>query len=423
MTGELIGFAYGEDLEEGSQRSLGYRLLAPTPVAPWCAEVEALARRLQAAPYSDHWPATGLFCSVLLADGRRLVALARYGLTDHTPDRRRGGLDLLGVIAPATLDVPGALAVYRWLQQRRAASEGVPRLEGAFQLGDVSAVVPPAPVEQAHPRPAGWAGPGPVLPVRLWQEGALLFAACTPSDPDLSLRLLEAATGPDWQWLPLVGPDFPLASCAQRGALVAWTPHLTGVAVQLGARISEAPRRGTAPRLWAGRLLIVVVVLLLAALLVGNLWYLREIQQKVSAAAPSASGPDPSPARPVRPTGHEDEGASRERFGGALHQLLLDKGAERELTAEPAALRGSDRGAQGPARARRRPQGTGNRGRRRRPGRAQRRARRGAGAQGPDRQGLQRSGDRRRLQTRPPAVRPQEALRHCQRLACLEALR
>ena len=29
-------------------------------------------RRLQAAPYPDHWPATDLFCSVLLGDGRRV---------------------------------------------------------------------------------------------------------------------------------------------------------------------------------------------------------------------------------------------------------------------------------------------------------------------------------------------------------------
>src|SRR5262245_37007204 len=98
--GELVGFAYGEDLEGVPPRSLGYRLLAPVPAAPWCPEVEALARRLQAAPYSDHWPPTDLFCSVLLADGRRLVAVARYGLADHTPSQRRGGLELIGVLAP-----------------------------------------------------------------------------------------------------------------------------------------------------------------------------------------------------------------------------------------------------------------------------------------------------------------------------------
>src|SRR6516165_11316388 len=119
-TGDLAGFAYGEDLEGVSLRSLGYRLLAPLRAEPWCGEVEALARRLQAAPYSDHWPACDLFCSVLLADGRRLVALARYGLADHTPSQRRGGLELIGLVGPAELDPAAALAIYRWLGQRRA---------------------------------------------------------------------------------------------------------------------------------------------------------------------------------------------------------------------------------------------------------------------------------------------------------------
>src|SRR5579884_2980303 len=116
-------FAYGEHLDALSGRSLGYRLLAPAEPEPWCGEVEALARRLQAAPYPEHWPATDLFCSVLLADGRRLVAVARYGLVDHTPDRRRGGLELIGAVAPAGLRVPAALAVYRWLQKRREESD------------------------------------------------------------------------------------------------------------------------------------------------------------------------------------------------------------------------------------------------------------------------------------------------------------
>src|SRR5246127_4532167 len=114
-TGDLAGFAYGEDLEGVSLRSLGYRLLSPAQAEPWCAEVEALARRLQAAPYSDHWPPTDLFCSVLLSDGRRLVALARYGLADHTPSQRRGGLELIGIVGPAGLSVVHALAIYRWI--------------------------------------------------------------------------------------------------------------------------------------------------------------------------------------------------------------------------------------------------------------------------------------------------------------------
>src|SRR6516164_4826212 len=118
---EFYGFAYGEDVEAPNGRSLGYRLLAPAGPESWSAEVEALARRLQAAPYPDQWPSTDLFCSVLLPDGRRLVALARYGLADHTPSQRRSGLELIGVVAPANLDVRSAVAIYHWLSQRREA--------------------------------------------------------------------------------------------------------------------------------------------------------------------------------------------------------------------------------------------------------------------------------------------------------------
>jgi hypothetical protein len=156
--GEVVGFAYGEDLDSLSQRSLGYRLLVPLQPAPWCDEVEALARRLQAAPYSDHWPSTNLFCSVLLADGRRLVAVARYGLSDHTPSQRRGGLELIGVVAPPGLDVSSALALYRWLLKRREEVEDLHRLGGVFRLEHILATVP------AQPPPAE---PVPVLPVRL----------------------------------------------------------------------------------------------------------------------------------------------------------------------------------------------------------------------------------------------------------------
>src|SRR6266851_8240947 len=114
-------FAYGEHLDGLAQRSLGYRLLAPARPEPWSAEVEALARRLQTTPYPDHWPPADLFCSVLLADGSRLVAAARYGLADHTPGGRRGGLELIGAVGPANLSIVEALAVYHWLRQRRGA--------------------------------------------------------------------------------------------------------------------------------------------------------------------------------------------------------------------------------------------------------------------------------------------------------------
>jgi hypothetical protein len=325
---DLVGFAYGEDLEGVPPRSLGYRLLAPAQPEPWCTEVEALARRLQAAPYSDHWPPTDLFCSVLLADGRRLVGLSRYGLADHTPSQRRGGLELVGVVAPPTLDVRSALAVYSWLQKRREAVEDLHQLGGAFSLADVLAT-------SAPPPPA--ADPLPVLPVRLWQEGALLFAASTPSDPDHRLRLLEQGAGASWQWLPLVGPDFPLPTYAQRGPLVAWTPHFAGVALKLDRRADTpaAPRTlRPSRRLRVG---VWLLLLVLAGLLGANVWALHDVQRRL-AALPAPSG-GAAPAEPARPAPAAAAGGdeSRDRFVAAL-KALLDQGGAQEWQGEQAAL-------------------------------------------------------------------------------------
>jgi hypothetical protein len=180
-----------------------------------------------------------LFCSVLLATGERLVAVARYGLADHTPGHRRGGLELVGVVGPSSLDVTSAFSLYQWLKQRRALVEDLHTLGGTMALAEVLAAMPPTPL----PR-----DPAPVLPVRLWQEGALLFAATTPSEPDHRLTLLEQSAGGAWQWLPFVGADFPVPNYVQRGPLVAWTPHLAGVALKLDHKpintLLHATRRG-----------------------------------------------------------------------------------------------------------------------------------------------------------------------------------
>jgi hypothetical protein len=323
---QLVGFAYGEDLEGVSRRSLGYRLLAPLEPQPWSAEVEALARRLQAAPYSDHWPPTDLFCSVLLADGQRLIAVARYGLADHTPSQRRGGLELIGVVGPAGLDVGSALAVYRWLGQRRAAADDLHALGGRFELADVQKAAPP---------PSRPSDPLPVLPIRLWQEGALLFAAGTPSEPDHRLRLLEMGAGSSWQWLPLVGSDFPLQTYAQRGPLVAWTPHLAGVALKLEHKPAEAPKppSGRRSRLpWAVAILFLLV---LAGLLAANLWSLLDLRQRLASsssnnlAAPGKEPVAPAPA-PTGPTVVGQGEGARDRFADALYDLLIEQGGRRE---------------------------------------------------------------------------------------------
>jgi hypothetical protein len=310
---ELIGFAYGEDVEQlggAPGRSLGFRLMAPAGPQPWSAEVEALARRLQAAPYPDHWPATDLFCSVLLSEGQRLLAVARYGLADHTPSQRRGGLELIGVIGPAGLSVPSALAVYRWLQQRRAETDDLRALGGSFSLREILSAVPPATPEKRRRDPV------PVLPIRIWQEGALLFAATAPSDPDHRLELLEQGTDSiaqaTWQWLPLIGEDFPVQSFAQRGPVVAWTPHLAGVAVKLSrsGRDEDRPANfGRRTRMLAG-----VLAVLLVLLLAGNLWALISLGAG-GFKFNSGSGPT---------TNSADE--SQERLAAALLGLILEQG-------------------------------------------------------------------------------------------------
>ncbi len=309
----LAGFAYGEDLEGLPPRSLGYRLLAPLQAEPWCAEVESLARRLQGAPYPDHWPATDLFCSILLADGRRLIAMARYGLADHTPSQRRGGLELIGVVAAADLDVPSALTVWRWLQTRRAQADDLHGLGGQVCLADVLSTAAPAP-------PA--ADPVPVLPIRLWQEGALLFAATAPSDPDHRLGLLDQGAGRSWQWLPLVGPDFPLAAYAQRGPLVAWTPHLAGVAVKVERKQPEAPRpiRGSRLLVLGSAALLLTVILTVGAVLLGQIALLRA---EVAALASQPAAPLSGPLATGRAAPPTDE--SRERLALALHEVLQDR--------------------------------------------------------------------------------------------------
>ncbi|MHB1425215.1 MAG: hypothetical protein ACYC3I_18750 [Gemmataceae bacterium] len=327
ITGDLAGFAYGEDLEGVSLRSLGYRLLAPLRAEPWCDEVEALARRLQAAPYSDHWPPTDLFCSVLLSDGRRVVALARYGLADHTPSQRRGGLELIGVVAPANLDVSSALSIYHWLSQRRDEVDDLHQLGGRFSTSEIRPAVEPTPPN---------ADPVPVLPVRLWQEGALLFAASTPAEPNHRLRLLEQATGSCWQWLPLVGADFPLPTYAQRGPVIAWTPHLAGVAIKLDRKSNEIQMVRPSRTGRGAHIAAVCLLLLLVGLLIANLWSTLTLHRALSAlpapaTIPSESNTAPSPSdKPTTPNADTE----RDRFVAALHDLLIEQGDNREWATE-----------------------------------------------------------------------------------------
>jgi hypothetical protein len=303
----LYGFAFGEHLDGVSQRSLGYRLLAPAEPEPWAAEIESLARLLQAAPYPDHWPPTELFCSVLLADGRRLIALARYGLADHTPTHRRSGLELIGIVASDHLGVPTALAIYRWLRQRRSETDDLRALGGRHALSDLVSTTPAL--------PAG-GDPVPILPIRLWEHGALLFAATTPSDPDHRLGLLEQEAGGAWQWLPLVGADFPLLTYAQRGPLVAWTPHLAGVALKLDRQPADDTAGPASQRRLLQAVLGVAVLLLLAA----NFWATFSLYQRLPLGVPLETTVEPS-LKPSPPLSNPGD-AGRDAFVDALHGLL-----------------------------------------------------------------------------------------------------
>ncbi|MFL5245917.1 MAG: hypothetical protein ACJ8FY_27930 [Gemmataceae bacterium] len=302
----LHGFAYGEHLDSLTQRSLGFRLLCPAEPQPWTGEVETLARRLQTAPYPEHWPATDLFCSVLLADGKRVIALARYGLVDHTPSQRRGGLELLGVTGPSGLSVVEALAIYQWIRKRRQENDSPQALEGSFAISEALAAGPVRPSAN---------DPVPVLPIRLWQEGALLFAATGPGDPDHNLRLLEQNSGGTWQWLPLIGGDFPLLTYAQRGSTIAWTPHLAGVAVKLehkppaGTAVSPAESRipFSAVRTFLTLAIVLLLALNLGAVLVlvhglypggvSGVFNPEEAKAAVTASNQSPVGPNPEDVR------------------------------------------------------------------------------------------------------------------------------
>jgi hypothetical protein len=194
----------------------------------------------------------------------------------------------------------------------------------------------------AAPPPAA-ADPLPVLPVRLWQEGALLFAASTPADPDHRLRLLEQGAGAGWQWLPLVGPDFPLATYSQRGPLIAWTPHLAGVALKLDRR-ADAP---ASPHLTRPvrrlRVLVGLLVLLLVGLLGANLWALYGVQRQMAALSAVGRETQAGTGRETHAaTGSETHAAtgsdeSRDRFVAAL-KAMLDQGGAHEWQGERAAL-------------------------------------------------------------------------------------
>jgi hypothetical protein len=316
----LYGFAYGEDLDSLTRRSLGFRLLAPAEPEPWRPEVEALARSLQACPYPDHWPSTQLFCSVLLQSGQRVIAVARYGLCDQTASGRRGCLELFGVVAPSGMSVSTALATYHWLRQRRDKTDDLRTFGARFGLADIPALDAP---------PLANAAPLPLLPIRLWQDGGLVFAATSPADPDYHLALLEQEHAPNWQWLPLVGPDFPIQMFLQRGPLVGWTPHLIPVAMQVERHSTPTGVRPAMYRNGWAAALGVILLLLLGA----NLWATLTLPARLPSSQSSTHVDDETRRNPAKQSVGKDDSA--DRFARALYRLLppgeFSKDTERSL--------------------------------------------------------------------------------------------
>jgi hypothetical protein len=312
MSGAILqGFVYGEDRD--GPRSLGFKLLAPA-AAPWAGAVEVLARKLQAGPYPETWKPADLFCSVLLEDGQRLVALARYGLRDHSANPRPGGLELLGGVGPATIDVPQARAVVAWLAQRRRDVDDPRGLAGAIAL-DALPAAPPLP---AHAMGMACA--------RLGDAGALLLTGATPDQPDEQLGLLERSTPPRWQWLPYCGPDFPFDAYAQRGPLIAWLPPRIDIALLLTRpRADAAPAAAPAhlPLGW-----IVAAALLLLA--VFNIWAWLALPGRLPAPAP----PAPPVVAPKTATESPPPTQAREHFAQALHRLVAGRSGGKLLNEE-----------------------------------------------------------------------------------------
>jgi hypothetical protein len=259
----LHAFAYGEELEDSTRRSLGYRLLAPAEAAPWAAEVDTLARTLRGVSYPERWAEGDLFCSVLLADGQRLITVVRYGVHDHTAGERRGGIEMVGVVGPGNLDVAAARRIYEWLKKRRAQKDDLRQLGGTVSLAEVLAVAPAPPL----------AGRDQMLPVRVWREGVLVCTANSPASPDQRLQLLEQNAGEGWQWLPLVNPE-EIQVYARRGPVVAWTPRVPGLAQRLGdlfPRTRQLLRsRGRVFWVVAGVVAVLLLLGVLALLFVGG---------------------------------------------------------------------------------------------------------------------------------------------------------
>jgi hypothetical protein len=225
------------------------------------------------------------------------------------------------VIGPPSINVTASLAIYHWLRQRRSATaiSEVRSLGGKFELMTLLAEAPTPPV---------LAESVPVMPVRLWQDGALLFAATQATDPDQRLGMLEQTVSDRWQWLPLIGNDFPISQFAQRGPLIAWTPHLSGVAVKVD-HAANPLSHSAIPR---ARGIVTLVLVGLGVILLGaNLWATLRLTEWMSR---SPRVPEPitklEPDERTEPKPNRESEADLETVARQLHLYFLDQGVFRE---------------------------------------------------------------------------------------------
>ena len=164
----------------------------------------------------------------------------------------------------------------------------------------------------------------------------MLFAAAAPSDSDHRIGMLEQGAGDTWQWLPLVGSDFPLQAYAQRGPLIAWTPHLAGVALKVDRHSSQAADRPARSSRYAS-LLVAGAFTFLALLMAANLWATlhasRRLDSSPSTGAANARIDGPSPTDVDKSASQAAARQARQAFADALYALLAERGGQFEWDA------------------------------------------------------------------------------------------
>ena len=208
MSEQWEPFRYGETTRNG--RSLGTNLISTHDNAT-ARGIEEFARAAQGAEWPSHWPPSEAFASVLLADGRRLLAVGRYGLRDSTPDCRPGAVEVVGIVGPEGITPEEAMATRVWCRRRLNLAGELP---ARVDLKDVVEEVGEL-ADRPQSRPAP-----PLTP-----NGLALFTATEPDEPDRRWLQMVGTLPLGTQWIPWLSDNFPVADYTARGPLVGFTPN------------------------------------------------------------------------------------------------------------------------------------------------------------------------------------------------------